>query len=116
LKWYGWAAEAHATWIVVDLGAVLFTFTSFMYNQAFQAYMLDEFVHTASASAAVRFPSNLMAFVFPLFATQLYNRLGYGWGNSLLGLIFAAFAFPSVVVLWFWGPRLRAVGKTKETN
>lgn len=98
------------------MGAFFFTFTSFMYSQGYQAYMLDEFTHTASATAAVRLLSNVMAFVFPLFATQLYDRLGYGWGNSLLALVFAVFSFPSVVVLWFWGPQLRAIGKSEETN
>jgi hypothetical protein len=116
LFWYGWAVEAHAPWAVVDLGALALTWFSFMYNQGFLAYMLDEFTHTASANAAVRVFSNLMAFVFPLFAPQLYERLGYGWGNSLLAFVFMAFGIPWVLILWFRGPQLRAIGKTQAAS
>lgn len=115
LLWQGWAAQREAHWAVVDAGAAVFTFASFVYSQAFYAYLLDEFTHTASANAAVRMFSYLLAFVFPLFATQLYDRLGYGWGNTLLALLFAVLGFPSVAILWFWGPRLRALGKKGES-
>ncbi|KAM0820539.1 putative Major facilitator superfamily domain-containing protein [Seiridium cardinale] len=116
LLWQGWAAETRAHWAVVDAGAMVFTFASFVYSQSFYAYLLDEFKHTASANAAVRMFSYLLAFVFPLFATQLYDRLGYGWGNTLLALVFIVLGFPSVAVLWFWGPKLRALGKKEESD
>ena len=51
-------------------------------------------------------------FAFPVFAPQLYRGpLGYGWGSSLLALLFAGIGFPVVAVLWFFGERLRGVGK-----
>ncbi|KAK6079259.1 MFS multidrug transporter [Seiridium cupressi] len=53
LLWQGWAAETRAPWAVVDAGAMVFTFASFVYSQSFYAYLLDEFKHTASANAAV---------------------------------------------------------------
>ncbi|KAK8055990.1 MFS transporter [Apiospora rasikravindrae] len=98
----------------LDVGIGVFCCASFMLSQGFYAYLFDEFGagEAASANAAARMLSNLLAFVFPLFAPQLYSGpLGYGWGNGLLALVFVALGAPSVVVLWCWGPRLRAMGK-----
>ncbi|PLB48934.1 putative efflux pump antibiotic resistance protein [Aspergillus steynii IBT 23096] len=113
LFWYGWAAESHAPWIVVDLGAAIFTWGSFMIGQGLMAYLLDEFTHTASANAAMRLLSYILGFAFPIFAPQMYKRLGYGWGNSLLAFLFIGLAAPAPLVLWVWGPRLRAIGREK---
>ncbi|KXJ87881.1 major facilitator superfamily domain-containing protein [Microdochium bolleyi] len=116
LFWYAWAAERHAHWAVVDAGVAIFTLASFMFSAGFQAYMLDEFAAggtAASANAAVKLLSYILAFVFPLFAPQLYDTLGYGWGNSLLGFVFLGLSLPSVVVAWVWGKRLRGLGSEK---
>ncbi|KAL3297785.1 MFS general substrate transporter [Colletotrichum asianum] len=55
--------------------------------------------------------SNVLGFVFPIFAPQLFKTLGYGWGNSLLAFIFMVLGLPAPLVLWFWGERLRNLGK-----
>lgn len=111
LFWLGWSAQAHIAWIMVDIGAVIFVAGEFLSSQAAAAYLYDEFTtHSASASAANRLLSNIMGFVFPLFAPQLYDRLDYGWGNSLLAFIWIATVVPIPFVLWYWGDRLRAKG------
>jgi hypothetical protein len=112
LFWLGWSAQAQIAWIMVDIGAVIFVAGDFLGSQAAAAYLYDEFTtHSASASAANRLLSNIMGFVFPLFAPQLYDRLGYGWGNSLLAFIWIATVVPIPFVLWYWGDRLRAMGR-----
>ena len=121
---YGWAAAYRIHWAVVDLGAIVFTAGSVMVSQALFAYLLDEFSSSsssASANAASRVVSNLLAFGFPIFAPRLYFRdgsdsdgglgWGYGWGNSFLALVWVVVASPMVLGLWFWGVRLRAVGR-----
>ncbi|KAK7940991.1 florfenicol exporter, partial [Apiospora aurea] len=111
---YGWAVERQLSWPVIDVGIGVFCCASFMLSQGLYAYLFDEFGagESASANAAARMLSNLLAFVFPLFTPQLYSGpLGYGWGNGLLAFVFVALGFPSVVVLWCWGPRLRGMGK-----
>lgn len=113
LVWYGWAAEKGAPWIVVDVGATVFIIGIFVTSGAFLAYTFDEFKHAASASAACRLLTYILGFVFPIFAPDLYNRLGYGWGNSLLALIWVVFGVPAPLVLWLWGPKLRAMGRDK---
>lgn len=115
LFWLGWAAQGRVHWIMVDIGAMIFTGGNFLAMQASLAYILDEFpTHAASASAASRMVSNIMGFAFPLFALQLYDRLHYGWGNSLLAFVWIAVALPISVALWFFGARIRMVGKGKE--
>ena len=127
---YGWAATYNIHWVAVDLGAIVFTAGSVIVTQALFAYLLDEFSSSsssasASANAASRVVSNLLAFGFPIFAPRLYYRdaddgdgglgWGYGWGNSFLALVWVVVASPMVLGLWFWGPKLRAVGRGDGT-
>lgn len=115
LVWYGWSAERQTHWIVVDVGVTIFVVGSFMWAQAMLAYLLDEFVkHAASANAASRGLSYLLGFVFPIFAPQLYRKLGYGWGNSLLALLIVMLGWPTPIILWKFGSRLRAIGGGSE--
>lgn len=115
LVWYGWSAERHTHWIVVDLGVTIFVVGSFMWAQAMIAYLLDEFVkHAASANAASRCLSYLLGFIFPIFAPHLYQELGYGWGNTLLALLVVILGWPTPVILWMFGSPLRAIGRDSE--
>ncbi|TQV91037.1 hypothetical protein V2A60_008150 [Cordyceps javanica] len=108
---YGWAAEKYLHWMVVDVGAAIFVCGSFILGQGMLAYLLDEFKHAASANAAARMLSNILGFVFPIFAPSMYDALGYGWGNTVLGLIWVVVGFPIPVLLWCYGARLRALGR-----
>ncbi|KAG6002683.1 hypothetical protein E4U21_002835 [Claviceps maximensis] len=108
---YGWAAEKKLHWIVVDVGTAIFVCGSFVLGQGILAYLLDEFKHAASANAAARMLSNVLGFVFPIFAPAMYQSLGYGWGNTVLGFLWVVCGFPIPVVLWFYGPKLRALGR-----
>ncbi|KAK3387748.1 major facilitator superfamily domain-containing protein, partial [Podospora didyma] len=112
LFWYGWAAERVDHWVVVDVGSVVFNLGNFVLNQALMAYQLDEFAdHAASANAASKMLSYLFGFMFPVFAPKLFDALGYGWGNSLLGFVWLGLGGPVPVVLWVWGAKLRATGR-----
>ncbi|KAL4869221.1 hypothetical protein BDV12DRAFT_208662 [Aspergillus spectabilis] len=114
LFWFSWSSQARVAWIMVDIGAAIFTIGSFVGSQAILAYLLDEFAgHSASAMAAVRMLSNIFGFAFPLLAPQLFDRLGYGWGNSVLAFVWIGVLFPVPVLLWFWGKEIRALGKGK---
>lgn len=114
LLWYGWSAQYHMAWIMVDTGVVIFTLGYFITAQAMNAYQLDEFAdYGASANAATRLVTYVLAFVFPIFAPNLYAKLGYGWGNSVLALVVIACGVPLCASLWLWGTKLRAMGKKK---
>lgn len=112
---YGWAAQYVLAWPAVDVGAAVFTLGSFMSSQMLAAYQLDEFVeHAASSTAATRVLMYSLGFAFPIFAPDLYDSLGYGWGNSMLAFLWVVFCFPLPVVLWLWGDKLRAMGRSSK--
>jgi hypothetical protein len=91
-----------------DIGVAIFGFGYIFAGYATQAYVVDAFLEfNASAGAASQLLRNIFAFVFPLFAPSLYNRLGYGLGNTMLASIGAIFALPAPFVLWKYGEKLR---------
>ena len=109
---YGWSAQYTLHWVLTDFGILFFTFGLMSITQSASAYLIDEFAeHAASANAASRFVSNLLGFLFPLFAPKLHESLGYGWGNSLLGFLYLVIGLPIPIILWKWGPKIRAIGK-----
>lgn len=115
LFWYGWAAETKSPWALVDVGAAVFGCGIIVSTQAMQQYVMESYEgYVASAGAASQFLRSIFAFCFPLFAPSLYNNLGYGWGNSLLGFIFLGFGIPAPFILWFFGAKLRAKGAPME--
>ncbi|KAI1324628.1 MFS general substrate transporter [Xylariaceae sp. FL0255] len=105
---YGWAAQYQVQWIVVDIGAFLFTGGLQVSGMAVQAYAIDVYTdYTSSALSAMQFLRSLAAFLFPLFAPSLYSSLGYGWGNTLIGLVGIAVGVVLPLLLEKYGARLR---------
>lgn len=50
--------------------------------------MIDAYTkYAANAIAAGNILRSLSAALLPLVGVPLYNRLGYGWGNSLLAFV-----------------------------
>jgi hypothetical protein len=108
---YGWAAQSHAHWIVVDIGMFIMTFGLQVAGMPIQAYIIDAYPdHASSATGASQFLRSLSAFTFPLFAPAMYRALGYGWGNSVLALFALLVGVPAPLTLWRYGARLRARG------
>ncbi|KAK6859560.1 hypothetical protein PG995_003196 [Apiospora arundinis] len=105
---YGWAAQYHLHWAVVDAGVFLALFGSQIRGMPDQAYLMDAYPeHTTSALAATQFLKSLTAFLFPLFAPAMYDAVGYGWGNSLLAFVALGFGIPAPLILWRYGKKLR---------
>ncbi|KAF2438730.1 MFS general substrate transporter [Karstenula rhodostoma CBS 690.94] len=109
LFWYGWSAQAKVHWIMPNIGAALFCGGVIISFQCIQTYLVDSYTrYAASAIAAATVLRSLAGFGFPLFAPAMFNALGYGWGNSLLGFIGIALGVPAPILLWKYGPTLRA--------
>jgi MFS family permease len=112
LFWYGWSAERKLHWLMVDVGTLVFTLGSFVASQAIMAYQLSEFREfSASANGASRGIPYVLAFVFPIFAPDLYDALGYGWGNTVLGFVGFGVGAPMCGMLWVWGKKMREMGR-----
>ncbi|KAI0177515.1 major facilitator superfamily transporter [Pestalotiopsis sp. NC0098] len=105
---YGWTAEYKTHWIGPNIGAALFAAGTIIGFQCVQTYLVDTYTrYAASAVGAATVLRSLAGFGFPLFASSLYDRLGLGWGNSLLAFLAIAIGLPSPIMLWFYGEKLR---------
>ena len=123
--WYGWSAEAKTHWVVPIIGTVFFgmgvipAFVSNVFNRSAQIlkgslsdvladseqmsinlYLTDTYPrYAASALAAAKCLQYVAGAFLPLAGRPLYDSLGLGWGNSLLGFI--AFAFVPLAWVFF---------------
>ncbi|KAK6610605.1 MFS multidrug transporter [Botrytis cinerea] len=84
ISWHGWVAEVTGPWVLVDIGASVFTLGNMVFNQGILAHQLDEFgKYGVSENAASRVGSNIMGFILPISGPQLYDNLGVGWDNPI---------------------------------
>ncbi|KAI5479378.1 hypothetical protein MNV49_003712 [Pseudohyphozyma bogoriensis] len=82
---YAWTARASVHWIVPTIGTVLIYTGMFGIFLTCFSYIADSYtVYAASALSATNFARNLIAAFAPLYAADLYNRLGLAGGGSLL--------------------------------
>lgn len=106
---YGWTAQYRTHWIGPDVGVALFTMGVIIGFQCIQGFLVDTYTrYAASAVAAGTVLRSLAGFGFPLFAPSLYAKLDYGWGNTLLAFIGILVGWPGPILLWKYGPTLRA--------
>ena len=106
---YGWTAEYKTHWIGPNIGAGIFAAGAMGTFLACQSYLVDVLpLYAASVLAAAVLVRSLGGFGFPLFAPTAYDKLGQGWGNTVLALVSAVIGIPAPFVLFRWGPWLRA--------
>ncbi len=85
---YGWSAHFKTHWIVPIFATGIIGFGLLMTFMPASTYLVDVFtIHAASAMAASTVLRSLAAALIPLSSQAMYAKLGYGWGNSLLGFI-----------------------------
>ncbi|KAI0666100.1 MFS polyamine transporter [Trametes maxima] len=104
----GWTSRASIHWIVPDIGMAFVGGGIILIFQSIQTYIIDAFtLHAASALAALAFFRSLAGFGFPLFAPAMYNALGYGKGDTILGAVAIAIGVPAPFLFWIYGERIR---------
>jgi hypothetical protein len=92
-----------------NIGAALFSAGAIICFQCMQTYIVDSYTrYAASGVAAAVVLRSLAGFGFPLFAPYMYQKLGYGWGNSLLGFIAVGIGIPAPFLFWKFGETLRS--------
>ena len=106
---YGWSVQVRLHWVVPLVGTAVTGFGSILLFVAIQTFLIDAFEESAAsvigANAVLR---GLAGALLPLGGLNLYERLGWGWGNSVLGLITLMLA-PVPWVFNLYGQRLRAL-------
>ncbi|KAJ4288985.1 hypothetical protein N0V90_011327 [Kalmusia sp. IMI 367209] len=104
---YGWSAEKKVHWIVPVIGTAILGGAMMIVFMPGLTYLVDAFtVHAASVSAAATVFRSLLGALLPLAGNAMYDALGVGWGNSLLGFIAVA-CIPVPVLFWIYGERIR---------
>ncbi|KAJ7364004.1 major facilitator superfamily domain-containing protein [Mycena albidolilacea] len=104
---YGWSAQFQTHFMVPLLGAAIFAFGMLITYICIQTYLVDAFAeYAASALAATIILRSICGAVFSIVGAKLYERLGYGWGTSVLAFISVG-ALPIPALFWVFGPKLR---------
>lgn len=107
LLWYGWSAQLHAHWIMPIIGSAIYGFGMMTTYLPIQLYLVDSFSYAASALAAASVFRSLFGFAFPLFASQMFNALGLGGGNSLLAGLAIVLGIPFPIWVYYHGEQMR---------
>ncbi len=128
--WYGWAVDKGTHWIVpiigtsfVGVGSMFVMVTSTpsyylcmsvvimdlltAYQMPVQLYLIDALGPEAAASglASNTILRSIAGALLPLAGRPLYDSLGMGWGNSLLGFLAVLF-LPVPWLFYIYGSKL----------
>lgn len=108
---YGWSADKQIHWIVPEIGTAVTGYGMILTLMGIQTYLVDAFTqHAASAIAACTVLRSLAGGLLPLCGLKLYDKLGLGWGNSLLAFIALGIS-PIPILFQSFGAQLRARSK-----
>ena len=103
---YGWGADQHVHWVVPQLGNAVTGTGMIVILMCVQTYLVDAFTEHAASAIAANTILSLLGALLPLCGLELYNAIGLGWGNSLLGFIALVMA-PIPVLFGVFGERFR---------
>ena len=108
---FAWTSYPSIQWAApICLSAPFGTGTVLIFL-ASNTYLIDCFqLWAASALAANSLLRSLFGFAFPLFATDMYNKLDPEWATSLIAFLTLACA-PIPFIFYAFGDRIRALSK-----
>ncbi|KAI1384538.1 benomyl/methotrexate resistance protein [Hypoxylon trugodes] len=111
LFWYGWTARGSVHWILPIIGSGFFTVgVVTLFNTVFNYLGISYPAYVASIFAGNALFRASFGAAFPLFARQLFEQLGIGPGNSLLGGIAVCF-IPIPFIFYRYGEKIRHMSK-----
>ncbi|KAM0541954.1 hypothetical protein ACHAPJ_013016 [Fusarium lateritium] len=104
---YGWTLYFNVHFMVPLLGLFIVGFGTILIFIPVSTYLVDAYVEAAaSANAANTVLRSIGGGLLPLCGAGLYERVGDGWGNSVLAFVGLAF-IPAIWMLCLYGERLR---------
>lgn len=107
LLWFAWTVSFRLHWLIPVSALYFYGIGQVMVINTVQNYFIDSFSkYAASAIAAGSVLRSVLGGVTPLFASMMFEKIGYGWGTSVFGFI-AILIAPSPIVLYYYGSRLR---------
>lgn len=115
LFWYGWTAYYRTHWILPELGTLLIGIGINIVMMCVATYLIDAHPRfEASANAASTAVRSLIGALAPLFGRSMYEKLGLGWGTSLLGFLTLIMA-PLPWLFFKYGERIRTNPKFRPS-
>ncbi|KAI9720120.1 MAG: hypothetical protein M1828_005848 [Chrysothrix sp. TS-e1954] len=109
LFWYAWSAYHSVSWAVPVASGIFFGLGAYTVFVSSITYLIDCYGSRAAASAVAAngFLRYALGAVFPLFVTQMYEKLGVHWAGSIFAFI--ALVLAPLPWIFFWqGHRLIA--------
>jgi MFS transporter, DHA1 family, multidrug resistance protein len=108
LLWMAWTSTKSVPWAAQVCSGVLVGAGVELNLYSTTAYFIDVYqLHSNSAMSGFICVRSAVAFAFPLFAIQMYERLSVHWATTLLALMFTALA-PLPFLFWHYGKRIRS--------
>ena len=104
---YGWTSGPQFHWVYPVLGSSITVFGVYTIYSATFNYLADAYKqYASSAIAGQSFARNILAFAFPLFTRQMFERLGFQYASTLVGCL-AALLSVVPFLLFHYGDRIR---------
>lgn len=105
--WFGWTSYSSISyWAPMMAGVLLAHATVWIFLALFN-YIIDAYLYVAASALSIATVArSLFGASFPLFATQMYDKLDPRWASTLLGCI-AVLLAPIPFVLYRYGSVLR---------
>ncbi|KAH7140366.1 major facilitator superfamily domain-containing protein [Dactylonectria estremocensis] len=111
---YGWTADYVTHWIGPVIGLAVIGVGNLLAFMPICVYLVDAFeMYAASALAANTIMRSIAGAVLPLCGLRMYDALGLGWGNSMLGFISVAL-IPIPFIIQRYGEKLRKKYEIKD--
>lgn len=107
LFWFAWTNGTSIHWPVSITAGIPFGFGMVMLFLSMINYLVDAYtIFAASVLAATAVLRAIFAAVFPLFTTQMYNKLGIHWASSIPAFL-ALICVPFPFIFMRYGERIR---------
>ncbi|KAK6439640.1 hypothetical protein LTR95_004153 [Oleoguttula sp. CCFEE 5521] len=104
---FGWTTYPWVHWIVPIFFSTIFGIGNIFCFSGIFTFLVECYpLYAASALAANSFARSSFAAAFPLFGTQMYEKLGYQWASSLLGFLALAM-MPFPLLFFIYGKKVR---------
>ena len=113
LWWFAWTIppRVHVPWIVSIIALCPIGFAMNEFDSVLAVYMADSYaLFAASAFASLTILRSTFSATFPLFARQMYEKVGANYASSILAGV-ATLACISPIILLRYGKRIRERSK-----
>lgn len=108
LFWFAWTNYTSIHWMVSIAAGVPFGFGMVLVFLSIMNYLIDAYtIFAASVLAANSVLRSLFGAAFPLFTTQMYDRLGIHWASSIPAFLALA-CVPFPFLFYHYGEKVRS--------